>query len=934
MRVHSLSLTAFGPFPDRVDVDFDALCEGGLFLLAGPTGAGKTSVLDAVTFALYGQVPGERNAAKRLRCDQADPQVAPVVELVATLAGRRFRIRRTPAWVRPKRRGTGTTTAHATILVEEWQAGAWVHLTSRLDEAGDLIASLLGLTVGQFCQVALLPQGEFSSFLRAGPDERQRLLERLFRTERYGRVEQWLRDHVARLRRACDEQRGDVVDLLSRISESAGQPLPDTMADPASAARGDDLDRWLASVATAVAEDADQAARRHAAAEAHAAATRERHLRWRRLAECTDRHDAAQAILDRLDEQATSQDARRARLGAARRAVALRPFHEAVLRARRHHGDATVAWQRAAAGLPAEALDDLDGAAAAATHALLQARASRTQQTQLAQVRRRRERAEDDAQRELGRMLMLRARARDGAAQADVELRQARTETVAARATVLTRREAWLDVREERVRGMAAEIAGALTVGEGCPVCGSPEHPRPARPRAGAPDAEAERMARAQVDDAEAALVGHEDRVRGLVRRLDALTELAETGDGTHADLAAVPAERPGPVPIDVRALARELRAAEVAAAEATASRDELLATEHHAAERLAATLADTGCASIDALLTVRARAADHLQAAVDARARADRWADELAGTEADWARSVRSAGFDDDAAVAASMMAEAGMDELEAAIREHDVARAAALAVLADPAIAAAARAPRPDVSAAARAAESASQEESAAHAAAERLTSRRHRTGELVEQLRDEVSGWIPALNNYDEAAALAALVQGRSADNQWQTRLSAYVLAFRLAQVVAAANERLVQMSDHRYSLVQSGHRLAGQRRGGLGLLVSDDWSGETRDPATLSGGETFVVALALALGLADVITDEAGGADLATLFVDEGFGSLDPDTLDDVLDTLDTLRERGRVVGVVSHVADMADRIPHQLRIAKDRTGSTVSLQVSE
>jgi DNA repair protein SbcC/Rad50 len=158
----------------------------------------------------------------------------------------------------------------------------------------------------------------------------------------------------------------------------------------------------------------------------------------------------------------------------------------------------------------------------------------------------------------------------------------------------------------------------------------------------------------------------------------------------------------------------------------------------------------------------------------------------------------------------------------------------------------------------------------------------------------------------------------------------RLSAYVLAYRLSQVVAAANSRLSGMSDRRYSLEHVGRRGAGESRGGLSLVVRDDWSGESRDPATLSGGETFVVSLALALGLADVVAHESGGTDLQTLFVDEGFGSLDAETLDDVLDILDTLREGGRSVGVVSHVAEMRDRIPAQLLVRKARTGSTLSI----
>jgi exonuclease SbcC len=153
-----------------------------------------------------------------------------------------------------------------------------------------------------------------------------------------------------------------------------------------------------------------------------------------------------------------------------------------------------------------------------------------------------------------------------------------------------------------------------------------------------------------------------------------------------------------------------------------------------------------------------------------------------------------------------------------------------------------------------------------------------------------------------------------------------LSAYVLAARLEQVAAAAGDRLERMTSGRFRLVHAAESSRG--RGGLQLRVTDAWTGVDRDPATLSGGESFTASLALALGLADVVTAEAGGSTLETLFVDEGFGSLDDETLDDVMGVLDGLRDGGRVVGVVSHVADLRQRIPVQLRVRKDRTGSTV------
>ncbi len=201
MRLHRLSVTAFGPFVETAEVDFDALSDAGLFLLSGATGAGKSSVLDAVCFALYGAIPGDRNHAGRLRSDQAPAGLAPSVELDLTLSGRRFRVVRSPAWERPKKRGTGMTREPAKVTLCERHDGEWCPLSSRLDEAGDLLSGLLGMNLDQFCQVALLPQGHFQAFLRADSAQRHQLLARLFRTGRFERVEGWLRDHRLTLRR-------------------------------------------------------------------------------------------------------------------------------------------------------------------------------------------------------------------------------------------------------------------------------------------------------------------------------------------------------------------------------------------------------------------------------------------------------------------------------------------------------------------------------------------------------------------------------------------------------------------------------------------------------------------------------------------------------------------------------------------------------------
>jgi exonuclease SbcC len=199
------------------------------------------------------------------------------------------------------------------------------------------------------------------------------------------------------------------------------------------------------------------------------------------------------------------------------------------------------------------------------------------------------------------------------------------------------------------------------------------------------------------------------------------------------------------------------------------------------------------------------------------------------------------------------------------------------------------------------------------------------------LAADVESACSAWQPLCAKTAVAESMASLAEGQSADNVQRVSLSAYVLAARLQQVVDAANERFVPMSSGRYTLEHTMDRGAGDRRGaggGLGLLVCDQWTGESRDPKTLSGGETFQASLALALGLSDVVTHEAGGTELHTLFVDEGFGSLDADSLDEVMDVLDGLRAGGRRVGVVSHVDTMRERIPSQVRLVKTPIGSRV------
>ena len=995
MRLHRLEVTAFGPFADEVAVDFDALSDAGLFLLTGATGAGKTSVLDAVCFALYGEVPGDRQTAKRLRSDQAAVGVRPQVSLETTLSGRRFRIVRSPAWERPKKRGTGVTTEQASVRLSELRDGTWHQLANRLDETGHLMTHLVGMNLSQFCQVAMLPQGRFQAFLRARSEERHRLLQQLFRTSRFEDVERWLRDHRRDLRQRSGRHHEVVADLVSRVSESADTRLPDAW-DPhdLTAVADGELQHWSGlqrDRATARAAATADAVRRAADAESRSRAALEQ---GRRLVELQQTHAAALASHERLLGEAPEQQARQAALSSARRATAVQPLHELAVRCGRRSAVGREEVLRrtaaAAAALRADTVsldaDELAAAGRGCVEAAAHARALLPREDALAALRatvrvseqrvaeletRTADTAEllrdlpgelqrlrtGHAEAEQARLSLPRAREqvetlrRRRRAGADVvaltaELTSARELHTAAIDELHARKEAWLHLQQERINGMAAELAGALAVGDDCPVCGSADHPRLARSRFDAPDAVAEKAARRLVDDAEAARLAHDERVRELVTRVAVAEEQAAGVLDPDRELPAAEAEvaRLSAAAGDVAAMAEAVTGVEAELARLGRTREGVLLELAQArttleaqraeaaaiADELGAALGGTGCGSLAELVARHDAAAAACEAAVSAGRDLDRARAEEEDAIQRVEHAAREAGFDDLRSALAAALGHDEVADLDQRIRDHEKAVATAEGVLADPGLRAAAAVQAPDV--ASLEDDHALRDEAlgAARDGAALAQASAQRLAGLVADLASALEAWGPLRADLELATRLAALTDGTSPDNRLQMRLSGYVLAWRLAQVVAAANERLARMSDQRYSLEHTGRKGAGETRGGLSLLVRDDWSGETRDPATLSGGETFVVSLALALGLADVIANEVGGADLDTLFVDEGFGSLDADTLDDVMDTLDSLRDGGRVVGVVSHVAEMRDRIPVQLRVSKSRHGSAVAL----
>jgi exonuclease SbcC len=535
------------------------------------------------------------------------------------------------------------------------------------------------------------------------------------------------------------------------------------------------------------------------------------------------------------------------------------------------------------------------------------------------------------------------ARLRDG-------LRVVRDEALAARSR-------HLDLRERHLDGMAAELAAGLHDGQPCPVCGSEEHPHVAAsadPVRREDLAHAERLAlaaAATVTETEVALagvvaraserrshLGDTDRATLDLRRAraeddlahaeSAAIALAEDAAALDAMTAALVGERTALQTAEIEAAASSGTVATIAAElERIAQEEQTRRGEHAACPCRADDTSDAAITTDD--LAHHDAIGRLIRLALQAHERLAQARAQASSIEQEMLTALRDEGFDTVAAAESARLTADEMAAVEQSLARHDADLASAQAVLADPDVEAALAGAVDDLDALREA-------ESTTRRALLAVTRSQSSAQARLEMLGRLVPTAVEAAQRRDRLARealrvrdLADTVGGLGPGNARRMRLTAYVLAARLERVVAFANDRLAVLGSGRYLLEHTDEKV-GATRSGLGLRVLDQWTGQARDTSSLSGGETFMASLALALGLADAVRAESGGHDLGTLFVDEGFGSLDDESLEEVMAVLDGLQDGGRTVGVVSHVADLRARIPRQLRVRKTPDGSFVSV----
>lgn len=934
MRPLRLTLSAFGPYAAETTLDLEKLGKGGLYLITGDTGAGKTTLFDAITYALYDHSSSGIREGSMLRCKYADDKTPTFVELEFEVHGVRYTVRRNPEYQRPKTRGEGMTTekADATLTYPDDRPPV-----TKAKDVTAAVQEIIGLDYNQFSQIVLIAQGQFTKLLNASTEERSRIFRKLFRTQRYAQLQERLQAEAAALNQQRTAQNAKLDSLLGGLQFSPEDPdaealrvlcaqtVPETaltLLDALTARQAAALEEAGTALQATEAQLDTVQQQLGAAAQAQRLA-QQLAARQAELAAAKPALDAARAEADRHAGDAAQLDALTAQVTQAQSALAAYDALDTLCRQQTEAWDAA-RLAAAQAHKRRTQLDSLNAALAAAETELAALADADTRllalQTRSAQLAQR-----GEALTKLEQRLADCQRQAKTAHKAQESYRAAAAAQDEARTRQNTLERAFLDAQ-------AGLLAESLVEGAPCPVCGSTHHPARALLPHTAPtqaQVEAARQAAAEADRqaqnasaaAQSALAAANEAKTSLRRDAETLLperftapegtvpltfalmtnvlaeentalQAAQTDCKAQCQQAEADCRRKAQLEADRQAKTRQRPALEQAAAEA----DRSAAAQNASADALEGQIAERRAA------LPYSRRAD-AQAALD-KLEADR-------------RTLRT-----------------GMDTAQRKLKQAEQTVAAAEAAV--EALTAQQTAAQKELPA--RSAEELTAQQTELTAAREALRSREKQLSAQLLPNRKTAAQYRAAAearqaleSRWQWVSALAATAGGTLTSKQ-KIKLEAYIQMNYLDRILRYANTRLMQMTAGQYELERIGAE--NQRsQSGLDLGVIDHYNGTRRSVKTLSGGESFKASLALALGLSDEVQSSAGGIRLDTLFLDEGFGSLDEESLELAIRVLSGLTEGDRLVGIISHVGALKDRIDRQVVVHKARTGgSTVELRV--
>ncbi len=1011
MKPIKLTMQAFGPFAQTETIEFDKLGTNPLFLINGPTGSGKTSILDAICFALYGETTGNERQGIQMRCDMAAPTLLTEVTLEFSLHGKSYRVIRSPEQEAPKARGEGMTVRkHTAALYEITDEDKLI--TSKTTQVKTEVTNIIGLNETQFRQVMVLPQGKFRELLLATSKEREEIFGQLFQTDIYKKIEFALKDKASAISKAKDEFDNQIRGALQVAGVSSEAELTEQRE------------------ALSVQFESVQKQEQESLAQLNAVKTELQ--KAEALSNEFKKREQAEIALKRHLEQSDAVSSRQLQLDNAKKASkvelpyvtlqnASKQTQELEQKVAKLSQDLTVAndavkskegalqtAKEQAAQLPKLTeqqyqLEGMKGKLVEKSELEKAINAGFTQKSEFEATFKKyialKEKLTLEAQR--GQKSLDQARvdvASIGSVEAEIKQQQRLMQDLQ-KLTSLNQELAKLDaltpskqalVDQAKARyvelqrsadtlelswhnAQAAVLAQRLQAGEMCPVCGSVEHPQPAQFVGEEVTKEQVQCARNTEREGQVALnqlsnqlEQHNIAVGQYKQQIEQLS--VELGQNASMDLSALQASMQ-----QLNERLQQLSSINLVQMEQSVNelnqrcvtgegkindlQNQMVANEstikgnQEQLAKLSASL-DAKYSSLEVLEqdivviqkqitelnTAFESAQNHLQQAVLAKTNIEsqlttnqQWLNEalerLKTAKTDWAQALQASAFEDEAQFLASKVDEAEMQvwqqEIEA-FKQTQIKLEQTLAdlssTLKDLAL--------PDL-------EEFNVKLNSVQQSYVEARNQLDSTRSLFERL-EKVRNDIATLHDKntkleDEYKVFGTLYDVASGKTGSRISLHRFVLGVLLDDVLIQASQRLSLMSKGRYILARKTEGFKGAAGRGLDLVVEDSYTGKTRDVATLSGGESFMAALALALGLSDVVQSYSGGIRLDTLFIDEGFGSLDPESLDLAIQTLVDLQQTGRMIGVISHVSELKEQMAQRIDVEPSRLGSTVSVK---
>lgn len=903
MKPVRLKWQAFGPYLQANEIRFEELGEESLFLISGPTGGGKTSILDAMCFALYCRATGGRRKFESMRCADAPQELPTEVEFDFQLGENAYRFRRVQ--YRRRKRGTQEYVDDETHECFQLQGGEWKLLESGSEKAVRVKAEeILHLTCEQFSQVIVLPQGEFLKFLRASSKEKGEMLETLFSAHRWQQLTEKAVAVTRKLKGRVDELNAYRQSLLEKEDFSSTEEI-----------RGEQ--RRLAAISGELIEQQKELNRRYTQS-AEKLALAEDWVRAQKAQEQACRASEEAEALAQKAVLALEQAGEEKKAGEKLRGRAMQTAQEITgLQERYKTAEKWAQAQKRAAEAVRQAgeqkkealrlQEELNG-----LHESIQKGQSYVQEAEesarlLVSLLEKRAALEKilGEYEQLQALTEQQVQRREALKQADVRCR----ETAAVAASVAES----LESRERILRqNKAAELAISLRKDEPCPVCGSVHHPRPAVPQ-DAPDLES-RLAvlREQKPKAEREAIQAQSEQEHLRAQLADTEGQITAKKQTLAQLTALSREE---AQTEFEQLSRQTVRHKKQADSLTKARDKLAALT---ARRESLTL---GIQEQNSRAESLLSQAETLRQEIPTDFEGERYLAVLSRQIEEKTAQMKDL----------TQQAENRQAAYEKAVRQESRSRAVWQSALAAQDAAKQALLEKqarwqeetaPDVDALREQTERYRQENLHLSEQVGNVRARLESVGRTLETLAVWEEELAQIGRQYAKAARLSESLAG---SNPYKMPILQYVLSMMLDEILVYANRFFATLSRGRYALCRMDGPKSGNARGGLDLEVLDGYTMLRRSIETLSGGEQFLASLSLAFGLSDVVQQHSGAVQLDSLFIDEGFGTLDQETLDIAMKAIGVLRENGRMVGLISHVSELKQRIPAQITVKTDASG---------